>query len=157
LDSKPVIDLLAEFAWAELDADSLIEALSPLGYVHRPDEFADRLLFSRWDSTVLTHNLHVVPRGAMANRNEILFRDRLRRDPAVRVQYAEVKRGAAARSYGDAHGYCRAKTNFVFTIVSEERQHLGHGPWDIWSTLGPKRRSGWLEYESTLPPGAPSS
>lgn len=155
LESKPVIDLLAELARPDLEPDLLNEAISPLGYVYRPGEFTDRLLFSRWDSAALTHNLHVVPQGTVATRNEILFRDRLRRDQAARFQYADVKRSAASRSYRDAHGYSRAKTDFVFAIVTEERERLGLGPWDIWSTLGPKRRGGWRKNEPTLPPGAP--
>jgi GrpB-like predicted nucleotidyltransferase (UPF0157 family) len=128
LESKPVIDLLAEFARPDFVPGLLSEAISPLGYVHRAGESTDRPLFSRWDTAVLTHNLHVVSRGTMATRNEILFRDRLRRDQAAMLRYAEVKRWAAARSYVDAHGYSRAKTDFVFAIVSEERERLGLGP-----------------------------
>ncbi len=85
LESKPVIDLLAEFARPRLEVDALCEAISPLGYVHRPGEFTDRLQFSRWASAVLTHNLHVVSQGTVATRNEILFRDRLRRDQTARL------------------------------------------------------------------------
>jgi GrpB-like predicted nucleotidyltransferase (UPF0157 family) len=152
LQSKPVIDLLGESAWPNLEPGSLVEALSPLGYLYRPGEFTDRLLFSRWNVTTLTHNLHIVPRGSVATRNEVLFRDRLRRDLTARVRYVELKRAAAARSYADPHGYGRAKTDFVFTVVSEERERLGLAPWDIWATLGPERRDGWLENESRLPP-----
>ena len=129
--------------------------LDSLGYLDRSTEFTDRLLFSAGPSGSLTHNLHIVARGTASRRNEILFRDRLRRDPKAASQYEALKRRLANRSYRDPHGYSRAKSDFVVTIVDEERAARGLPPVNIWATLGPVRRKGWLEIERAAPPGGP--
>jgi GrpB-like predicted nucleotidyltransferase (UPF0157 family) len=154
LAAKPVIDLLGELSVRSLAGEQeLADVLGPLGFFDRPGEFTDRFLFSRCEDGVLTHNLHVVPRGTLSTRNEILFRDRLRRDPLTMSRYSELKYELARRSYGDPHGYSRAKSAFVFDVVSQERERLQLPPWDIWDTLGPKRRGGWSAEASRPPTG----
>ena len=81
LAAKPTIDMLGEIDQVELDSAPLAPLLEPLGYRDRSAEFTDRLLFSAEHSGVLTHTLHIVARGTASLRNEILFRDRMRRDP----------------------------------------------------------------------------
>jgi GrpB-like predicted nucleotidyltransferase (UPF0157 family) len=155
LAAKPTIDMLAEVDQLELDSEALAPLLVRLGYRDRSAEFTDRLLFSAESSGFLTHTLHVVAKGTASTRNEILFRDRMRSDPKAASQYEAVKRTLANRSYRDPHGYSRAKSDFVVTIIDEERAARGLRPVDIWATLGPMRRKGWLEIEGTAPPGGP--
>jgi GrpB-like predicted nucleotidyltransferase (UPF0157 family) len=154
LAAKPIIDMLAEVDQVELNSAPLVPLLQPLGYLDRSAEFTDRLLFSG-GSSPMTHNLHIVARGTASLRNEILFRDRMRRDPAAASQYLALKRTLASRTYDDPHGYSRAKSEFVVTIVDEEHKTRGLDPVDIWSTLGAMRRKGWLEIENAVPPGGP--
>jgi hypothetical protein len=93
--------------------------------------------------------------GTASLRNEILFRDRLRRDRTAATEYEALKRALAKHEYHDPHGYSRAKSDFVVTIVDEERAARGLPPVDIWITLGPVRKRGWLEIEGSSPPGGP--
>jgi len=155
LAAKPTIDVLGEVDQAELDSAPLASLLDPLGYLDRSAEFTDRLLFSAGPSGSLTHNLHIVARGTASLRNEILFRDRMRRDPKAASQYEALKRTLAYRRYRDPHGYSRAKSEFVVTIIDAERAVRGLPPVDIWATLGPVRQKGWLEIERAAPPGGP--
>lgn len=154
LAAKPIIDMLGEVDQVELNSAPLVPLLNPLGYLDRSAEFTDRLLFSS-GSSAMTHNLHIVARGTASSRNEILFRDRMRRDPKAASQYEALKRSLASRRYSDAHGYSRAKSDFVVAIIDEERDARGLPAVDIWATLGPARRKGWLENETTAPPGGP--
>lgn len=154
LAAKPIIDMLGEVDQADLDSAPLVPLLEPLGYLDRSAEFTDRLLFSG-RSWAMAHNLHLVARGTASLRNEILFRDRMRRDPMAAARYEALKRTLANRIYNDPHGYSRAKSDFVVTIIDEERDARGLPPLDIWATLGPVRRKGWVEIEKTTPPGGP--
>jgi GrpB-like predicted nucleotidyltransferase (UPF0157 family) len=154
LAAKPIIDMLGEVDQMELNSAPLVPLLEPLGYLDRSAEFTDRLLFSG-GSSAMTHNLHIVARGTTSLRNEILFRDRMRRDPKSALRYEALKRTLASRSYTDPHGYSRAKSDFIVTIIDEERDARGLPFVDIWATLGPVRRKGWVEIERTAPPGGP--
>ena len=152
LAAKPVLDLLGELSVDHLEGErELADDIASLGFACRSGEFTDRFLFSRSKAGLLTHNLHVVPSGTISTRNEVLFRDRLRHDAAARDAYAAFKYELAETSYPDPHGYSRAKSNFVFSVVSEERDRLQLPPWDIWKTLGAKRKAGWVA-DGSRPP-----
>ena len=155
LAAKPIIDMLGEVDQVELDSAPLVPLLGAFRYVDRSTEFTDRLLFSAGPPGSRTHNLHIVARGTTSLRNEILFRDRIRRDRHAAAQYETLKRSLAKRSYRDPHGYSRAKSDFVVTIIDEERARVGLPAVDIWATLGPARRKGWLEIDRKAPPGGP--
>jgi GrpB-like predicted nucleotidyltransferase (UPF0157 family) len=153
LAAKPTIDV-AELNQAELDSAPLVPLLEPLGYHDQSAEFTDRLLFS---DDRPGHNLQIVAKGTATLRNEVLFRDRLRRDHETAAEYEALKWTLATREYRDPHGYSRAKSDFVVSIIDEERAARGLPPADIWVTLGPVRRKGWLEIEGSSPPGGPIS
>jgi GrpB-like predicted nucleotidyltransferase (UPF0157 family) len=155
LAAKPTIDMLAELNQVELDSAPLAALLEPLGYHDRSAEFTDRHLFSDGHPGAKFHNLHIVARGTASQRNEILFRDRMRRDRKAATEYEDLKRALAKHEYNDPHGYSRAKSDFVVSIVDEERAARGLPPVDIWATLGPVRQKGWLAIEGSSPPGGP--
>jgi GrpB-like predicted nucleotidyltransferase (UPF0157 family) len=46
-------------------------------------------------------------------RRHLAFRDRLRADPELRGQYAELKRRLAAAHTGDREAYTQAKSGFI--------------------------------------------
>jgi len=149
LKAKPMIDLMAEAVDAIPDP-MLVPRLARIGYLLRPDEFTDRLLFSRGSDQARTHNLHVVGAGRLDKANEVLFRDRLRADPEVASRYAVLKGELATRTW-ERFAYSRAKTEFVVEVVDEERAKLGLAPVDIWSILGPKRREAWIRSGEPVP------
>lgn len=155
LAAKPTLDMLAEINQAKLDSAPLVPLLHPMGYRDRSAEFNDRLLFSVGRSGAWAVNLHIVAKGTASRRNEILFRDRLRRDLSAAKAYESLKRALAKREFRDPHGYSRAKNDFVVSIINEERAARGLPAVDIWTTLGPERRKGWLEIEKSSPPGGP--
>jgi GrpB-like predicted nucleotidyltransferase (UPF0157 family) len=149
LSAKPVIDLMAEAVSATPDP-LLISSVEGIGYLHRPEEFTDRLLFSLEHDGTRTHNLHVVGPGQLEIANEVLFRDRLRADPGVAFRYAQLKQELATRAWG-RFAYSRAKTEFIVSVVDEERSKRGMAPVDIWSILGPERRGAWIRSGEPMP------
>ena len=144
LAAKPTIDLMAEATQSE-PSPKLIPLLAKLNYRHRPHEFTDRLLFSKGSENARTHNLHIVGAETLDQRNEILFRDRLRNDPELSSRYAALKRAIAIQDHPDLFSYSRAKTDFVIGVVNEERATRGYPPVNILAILGPIRRSAWID------------
>lgn len=147
LAAKPTIDLMGESADAE-PSQELVPLLAGLDYQNRPNEFTDRLLFSRGPDGARTYNLHIVAKGTLETRNEILFRDRLRQDSDLAARYGALKRELASQRHLDPFSYSRAKTAIIVSAVNEERASRGLPPTDIWSILGPKRRGAWINAES---------
>jgi GrpB-like predicted nucleotidyltransferase (UPF0157 family) len=72
-----------------------------------------------------THHLHIVPTGSDLWRARLAFRDRLRKDPLARAEYAALKNDLAERYHDDREAYTDSKTEFVQRIVAEE---LGREP-----------------------------
>ncbi len=112
LDAKPVIDILAGVE--SLDGSrGCFEPLAELGYVHAPYLADEMHWFCKPDPRRRTHHLHLVPTGSARFRDELAFRDLLRRDPETAQRYAELKRDLAARFADDREAYTEAKTPFI--------------------------------------------
>src|SRR6266571_6524641 len=99
LAAKPVLDILGgvpEAASVDLYIARLIES----GYVHRGDqEIPGREFFRRGEPRA--YHLHLTSIGRGFWREHLAFRDYLRSHPALRDEYAEVKRALAARFPSD--------------------------------------------------------
>jgi dephospho-CoA kinase len=124
LPAKDVIDL--QVVVADLaTALHLAGDLGPAGLVPVPD---------RWDEPVTRPgraakgfaanadpgravNCHVRPVDNPAAAEVPAFRDRLRADPALRDDYARLKRHLQARSWPTVDDYARAKTGFVADVL----------------------------------------
>jgi GrpB-like predicted nucleotidyltransferase (UPF0157 family) len=102
------------------DEAAYVPALEAAGYVLRirePDWFEHRLLKGP-DAAV---NLHVYSEGCPEIERYLLFRDRLRTDPAERELYERTKRELAARVWRYVQNYADAKSAVVEAIVARAR------------------------------------
>lgn len=129
LAAKPVIDiimLLADMA----PARAALPALARLGYEFRPDVSSPARLFLRRIGAdgVRTHHLHIHTDPGDVQRH-VLFRDRLRADPATRQAYAALKHDLALRHAGNREAYAKGKDGFVDAVVR--------------AAGGPERRPFW--------------
>jgi GrpB-like predicted nucleotidyltransferase (UPF0157 family) len=73
--------------------------------------------FCKPDPARRTHHLHLVPVGSQRYRDELDFRDRLRRDPQIAGRYALLKRELAKRYGDDREAYTEAKSAFVLAVL----------------------------------------
>jgi dephospho-CoA kinase len=64
-------------------------------------------------------NCHVRPEDSPAWRETLAFRDRLRADPALAHEYAELKRQLAALPHESVDACAAAKTPFVRRVLAE--------------------------------------
>lgn len=115
LAAKPIIDLMALVE----DLDAPIGALVARGGYQFPEAFNAELVGRRWlcrpSASHRSDHLHLVRDRAELDRH-LRFRDRLRADPALAGEYAQLKRGLAERFGDDREAYTAAKAAFVSRV-----------------------------------------
>jgi GrpB-like predicted nucleotidyltransferase (UPF0157 family) len=120
LAAKPIIDILVGIGDLE-SARVHIEPLTALDYAYAPYRTAEMLWFCKPSPAARTHHLHLVPTGSERFRDELAFRDYLRRDAECAAAYATLKRGLAARFPHDREAYTDAKADFVRDVSRRAR------------------------------------
>jgi GrpB-like predicted nucleotidyltransferase (UPF0157 family) len=116
LPAKPIIDLLIgvrDLAVAKANAPKMFA----LGYDDRtrnvvPGHYIMGLGVAR------THHAHFVAYEGDQWWPPLIFRDRLRADPALRDEYAALKRQLAAEFPNDRAAYTTAKSAFVARVLA---------------------------------------
>ena len=119
LAAKPIIDIGLEVP-DSADEAAYVPDLEAAGYVLRirePDWFEHRLL----KGPDTDANVHVFTAGCEEFDRMVLFRDRLRANPADRSLYETTKRELAARDWKYGQQYADAKTDVVREIMSRAR------------------------------------
>jgi GrpB-like predicted nucleotidyltransferase (UPF0157 family) len=115
MPAKPVIDIMALVE----DLDAPVARLVEHGYDY-PEDFNASLRGRRWlcrpSAAHRTHHLHLVDERAELDRR-LRFRDRLRADPALAGEYAQLKRDLARRFRDDREAYTDAKRAFVERVA----------------------------------------
>ncbi|NLG52331.1 MAG: GrpB family protein [Chloroflexi bacterium] len=116
--AKPVLDIDIELA-PGVPVEAATAVLSPLGYAYKgdqgiPERYAYRNLtpaapFCEQRATWPPHHLYVCPHGSRELSRHLLFRDKLRRDPALRQEYLEIKQEALRRAEGVRQVYVDEK------------------------------------------------
>jgi GrpB-like predicted nucleotidyltransferase (UPF0157 family) len=122
LCAKPVIDILCgvdDF----LMADGLADKITRLGYEYIEKYNAvmpDRRFFKK--AAEHHFHIHLVESGGPFWERHILFRDFLRKNEAVKNEYASLKRQLAEKDWIDGNEYAGAKTAFI-RAVEERARH----------------------------------
>jgi GrpB-like predicted nucleotidyltransferase (UPF0157 family) len=119
LAAKPVIDLLLVVPDSG-DEPAYVPDLEAAGYVlviREPERHQHRV-FKGPDTNV---HLHVYSPGSPEIERYLIFRDRLRSDPADRERYQRVKRELAQRDWRYGQQYADAKTEVVEEIIARAR------------------------------------
>lgn len=112
LAAKPVIDMMA----LADDIDEHVPALVDRAGYQYPAAYNAALPGRRWlcrpSAAHRTHHLHLVADQQELDRH-LRFRDALRNDPQLAIEYAALKRSLAERMPDDRDGYTAAKTAFI--------------------------------------------
>ncbi len=116
LAAKPIVDIAVAVPDVT-DEDAYLRPLLAAGYVLRVREPGHRLVRSPERDV----HVHVYEHGATAIDDYLLLRDRLRRDPADRRRYEDVKRALMTRDWDDMNAYADAKTDVVAAITERAR------------------------------------
>jgi GrpB-like predicted nucleotidyltransferase (UPF0157 family) len=121
IPAKPIIDVMALVDDVSV-APSLFDAFERIEYHYFPYDEArvpERRWFCKPDALRRTHHLHLTQIGSPHHRNQILFRDHLRRHPDDRDRYAALKRELALRFPNDREAYTDGKSEFVREILDK--------------------------------------
>jgi GrpB-like predicted nucleotidyltransferase (UPF0157 family) len=116
LVAKPVIDIVLAVADSG-DEATYVARLEAEGYalhIREPDWYEHRML--KGDNEDV--NLHVFSAGCPEIDRMLLFRDRLRADPAERARYAAVKCELAPHRWRHMQSYADAKAAVVDEIAA---------------------------------------
>lgn len=125
MPAKPILDFLVEVS-------SLQEAIARI--VRLTDTknweywwYGDHITLIKRDeiTRVRTHHIHITSCNHKI-WNNIVFRDRLRSDPVLATEYADLKCRLAAEFKEDREAYTRAKGDFVRKVMRIESGVSGH-------------------------------
>lgn len=132
LAAKPVIDLFAAAAQLLSESEYTLR-LDGTGYRYVETGMTGRLLFVKETGESRTHHLHLLPAEGFSLRNELLFRDYLRKHSEWVEAYALLKRDLAERYPEDPDMYTRAKTGLIQQVIDLARAELGLPLLDVWT------------------------
>ncbi|MCD2192049.1 GrpB family protein [Actinomycetospora endophytica] len=115
LAAKPTVDIVVGIEDPD-DEAAYLPDLEAAGYDLRVREPQHRCL--RTGEPDEPVNLHCYPPGHPEVRKYLLFRDRLRSDPADRQLYESAKRVLADREWADMNYYAEAKQPVIDAILA---------------------------------------
>ncbi len=118
MPAKPVIDIMAAVESLEASRPA-IECLPALGYCYAPYRADVMHWMCKPGPEVRTHHLHLVPYRSALWLDRIAFRDLLRNDPAVAIEYAALKVRLAGLHRGDREWYTEAKGPFIVKALAQ--------------------------------------
>ena len=123
LAAKPVIDIQVSVPSLERP-EHYRTRLAELGYTHFSLGAFDLVypFFKKPVEWPSTHHVHLCVAGSEQERDHLAFRDFLRRNPSVAVEYAALKRELAAAHDGltleSQERYSLSKTEFVRSVLA---------------------------------------
>jgi len=121
LPAKPILDLMA--GAADLDQATAIAAvLAAHGWHYLPpelDQRPSRRFFVHVVGGRRHAHLHLMRPSTADWQRHLDFRDRLLADPALRAEYAALKRQLAATHADDREAYTEAKSAFITRATAQ--------------------------------------
>lgn len=123
LMAKPIIDIIAIVDKLD-DYKKLIKPLEEIGYHFMPDrvfEIRDRVFFPKGPESNRTHHLSLVVKGSQQYKDNLLFRDYLRKNEKARKSYQALKQKLSKKFANDRASYTEAKEDFITKILDRAR------------------------------------
>lgn len=130
IPAKPIIDINVAVESLKV-ARSMKEKFEKLGYEHRPfvqghtkEELKWQVLYVKGPEAKRSHHVHVTVFGNNYWRNDLLFRDYLRKHPVRAKQYAELKEKLAQKHADDRGKYTENKEQFIKETLELARKEI---------------------------------
>lgn len=125
LAAKPIIDIMAPVRSLE-ESRAAIAAAEGAGYVFFPYRAEVMHWFCKPSPAVRTHHLHLVPMGSRLWNERLAFRDVLRADENLRMEYRNLKIKLASKYSHDRDGYTDAKAPFIHQVLERAARGGAH-------------------------------
>ncbi|MBI2514611.1 GrpB family protein [Candidatus Wolfebacteria bacterium] len=125
IPAKPIIDISMGVRVMK-DAKKLIKPLEKLGYELRREFGRPNIqtLFVKGPESKRTHYLHVMKYNGALWKNDLRFRDYLRKHPVRAKQYAELKNKLAGKHANDRGTYTKSKAKFILETIKKAQKML---------------------------------
>lgn len=121
LAAKPILDMLAPVGDHD-EARAAVPALAALGYRQDDHRTHEALWFYKQqdeDYDTRTHQLHLTGADSALWRERLTFRDAIRADPALLVEYKDLKQTLATTSVNLSH-YTSGKRDLVSRVLANK-------------------------------------
>jgi len=116
LSAKPVIDIMAPVESLPASRPAIVAA-QRLGYLYFRYKADLMHWFCKPSPSVRTHHLHLVPSSSPLWQERLAFRDALRVNPKLRVEYQTLKLELASQHRQDREAYTEAKSPFIAKVL----------------------------------------
>ncbi len=117
LSAKPIIDIEVYVSDAQSIASS-VPILVQAGYEYFGDKGGNGdHFFAKGSDICRTHYLHMQVAGNPQWQDDLKFRDCLRTDETVRVEYEMLKQKLASTNAQDRKSYTEAKSDFIRQVL----------------------------------------
>ena len=121
--AKPILDIIVGIKRLA-NGGECIQPLRMISYDYLGDELVPEGLFFA-KGAPRTHHLHIVEWRGTRWMNNILFRDRLRAEPATARRYEAKKIALAKRYSADRAAYTRSKAAFIARVLAARTRPNG--------------------------------
>jgi len=119
IKSKPIIDIAIGIEKFE-GGIKLIKPIEDLGYEYRGNAGVEaRCFFAKGPENCRYVYLHLEEFEGSIWRSHIVFRDILRKDEAIRLEYQNLKEKLAKEFPNDRDTYCKIKGEWIERILKE--------------------------------------
>lgn len=121
IDAKPIIDIAIGISDINL-THQIIPILENNNYIYRGDsrENGGHLFVKEKEVEVRTHHVHIVDVKDSQWKDYLYFRDKLRKDNALKLDYQNLKRTLAEKYKQDRKSYTKGKNDFIKSILEKE-------------------------------------
>lgn len=118
IPAKPIIDISVAIRSMKNSRD-FIKIFEDLGYEYRPDFGGPniQLLFVKGPEEKRTHYIHLMKYNGSIWRNDLAFRDFLRKNGKRAKQYASLKKELASKFANDRTTYTASKADFIHETI----------------------------------------
>lgn len=130
IPAKPIIDINVGVESLDV-ARNMKKKFEKLDYEHRPfvpgktkDDLKWQELYVKGPGAKRTHHVHVTVLGNNYWKNDLLFRDFLRKNPKRAKQYAELKMELAEKHADDRGTYTKSKEHFINETINRAKEQL---------------------------------
>ncbi|MFH1644391.1 MAG: GrpB family protein [bacterium] len=121
--AKPIIDIAIGVKNLK-DGEKFVEPLKEMGYECKHDASIEKRYFFTKESGVrTTHHLHIEKFNSRLWKNQIIFRDYLKKHKEVVIEYNELKENLAEKYKNDRKKYVAGKNNFIKNILKNIKQN----------------------------------
>ncbi len=123
LISKPTIDILIEIP-EKTDLQQMIKKIKNIGYhyIPKPENPAPHIMFVKgYTKDGLKGQAYHIHIRYSGDWDELYFRDYLKKNPEIALEYARLKQDIAKKYRYDRDGYTNAKTDFIKKITKIAR------------------------------------